>query len=85
LFAALAVAMSQRIAQWDRGAGFAAIRADWLARAAGRHRPIRVALGDAEQAGLFESVDERGHLVLRLPDGTSQTIAAGDVVMASRL
>jgi BirA family biotin operon repressor/biotin-[acetyl-CoA-carboxylase] ligase len=85
LFAAVAAAMVQRLAQWDRGAGFAAIRADWLARAAGLHKPIRVALGDIEQAGLFESVDERGHLMLRLPDGTIQTIAAGDVATVPRL
>jgi BirA family biotin operon repressor/biotin-[acetyl-CoA-carboxylase] ligase len=77
--------MMQRLAQWDRGAGFAATRADWLARAAGRHKPIRVALGDTEQTGLFESVDDCGHLVLRLPDGTIQTIAAGDVAMVPRL
>jgi BirA family biotin operon repressor/biotin-[acetyl-CoA-carboxylase] ligase len=85
LFTALAAAMMQRLAQWDRGAGFAATRADWLVRAAGRHKPIRVALGDTEQTGLFESVDDCGHLVLRLPDGTIQTIAAGDVAMVPRL
>ena len=45
LFAALSAAMVARLAQWDRGAGFAAIRADWLARAAGLGKPIRVRLG----------------------------------------
>ena len=35
LFAALSAAMEGRLAQWNRGQGFAAIRADWLKRAAG--------------------------------------------------
>ena len=46
LFAALVPAMQRRLAQWQRGAGFAGIRADWLKRAAsaGRGHP-RAAAG----------------------------------------
>ena len=71
--------MVARLAQWDRGAGFAAIRADWLARAAGIGKPIRVKTGDGELAGTFEAIDDAGRLVLRLADGTMQAVAAGDV------
>lgn len=84
LFAPLSAAMVARLAQWNRGAGFAAIRADWLSRAAGVGKPIRVKSGDRELAGQFETIDETGRLVLRLPDGTMQTVAAGDVFLAAR-
>jgi BirA family biotin operon repressor/biotin-[acetyl-CoA-carboxylase] ligase len=84
LLAPLSAAMLGRLAQWNRGAGFAAIRSDWLARAAGLGRPIRVAFADHDLAGQFETIDERGRLVLRLADGTMQTVAAGDVSVAAR-
>jgi BirA family transcriptional regulator, biotin operon repressor / biotin---[acetyl-CoA-carboxylase] ligase len=80
LFTALSVKMLGRIAQWNGGAGFSTIRADWLARAAGRGAPIRVRLADRELAGIFESLDETGRLVLLRPDGGRETVAAGDVV-----
>jgi BirA family transcriptional regulator, biotin operon repressor / biotin---[acetyl-CoA-carboxylase] ligase len=82
VFAPLSAAMTSRLGQWNRGAGFEAIRADWLARGAWIGRPIRVTLADGELAGDFEAVDEGGRLVLRLADGVSRTIAAGDVSMA---
>jgi BirA family biotin operon repressor/biotin-[acetyl-CoA-carboxylase] ligase len=82
LFAPLTAAMVARLAQWDRGAGFAAIRTDWLARAAGFGKPIRVKSGDSEIAGQFDTIDETGRLVLRLADGTMQTVTAGDVFLA---
>ena len=79
LFVQLSATMMRRLAQWNRGAGFEAIRADWLARAAGLGGPIRIALPDGERSGRFETVDAHGRLVLRLPDGTIETITAGDV------
>ena len=54
--------MAARLAQWNRGAGFAAIRADWLARAAGIGKPIRVQSGDGELAGQFETHRRDGPL-----------------------
>ncbi|MBX9827061.1 MAG: biotin--[acetyl-CoA-carboxylase] ligase [Xanthobacteraceae bacterium] len=81
LFPPLSGALTARLAQWDRGAGFAAIRADWISRAAGIGRPVRVRTGDSELAGTFEAIDASGRLVLRLPDGTMQAVAAGDVLM----
>jgi BirA family biotin operon repressor/biotin-[acetyl-CoA-carboxylase] ligase len=79
LFALLSAAMLPRLAQWDRGAGFAATRSDWLARAARLGEEITVAVEDGERRGRFETVDERGYLVLRRADGTAETISAGDV------
>jgi BirA family biotin operon repressor/biotin-[acetyl-CoA-carboxylase] ligase len=84
LFAPLSAAMVTRLTEWDRGAGFRQIRADWLKRAASLGKPIRVAMAEGEVAGTFETVDERGRLVLRRSDGTMQTIAAGDVFMGPR-
>jgi BirA family biotin operon repressor/biotin-[acetyl-CoA-carboxylase] ligase len=82
LFAPLTAAMNVRLVQWSRGAGFVSVRADWLARAAGVGKPIRVKAGDGELLGRFETIDESGRLVLRLDDGTMQTVTAGDVFMA---
>src|SRR5580692_8764517 len=80
LFAALSVKMPGRLAQWNRGNGFATIRADWLARAAGLGEDIRVALADRELAGRFEGLDDAGCLVLIAPDGAKTVVAAGDVI-----
>jgi BirA family transcriptional regulator, biotin operon repressor / biotin---[acetyl-CoA-carboxylase] ligase len=81
LMTALSAKMLGRLAQWNQGAGFATIRAEWLARAAGLGEDLRVRLTDREIAGRFEALDERGGLVLRLPDGNAITVAAGDVFM----
>lgn len=80
LFAALSVKMVGRLAQWNRGEHFATIRTDWLSRAAGIGQVIRLRLADRELAGVFETLDDSGRLVLALPDGERRTIAAGDVV-----
>jgi BirA family biotin operon repressor/biotin-[acetyl-CoA-carboxylase] ligase len=79
LFDALAAATAFRLAQWDRGAGFAAIRADWLARAFGLGGEIGMRAGAHALTGHFESVDESGRLLLRLADGRIQAFAGGEV------
>src|ERR1700719_2274922 len=78
LFAALSVKMPGRLAQWNLGNGFATIRTDWLARAAGLGENIRVGLADRELAGRFEGLDDAGCLVLIAPDGAQAVVAAGD-------
>jgi len=80
LFAALSVKMPGRLAQWNRGNGFATVRADWLARAAGLGESIRIGLADRELAGRFEGIDDAGRLVLIAPDGAKEVVAAGDVI-----
>jgi BirA family biotin operon repressor/biotin-[acetyl-CoA-carboxylase] ligase len=90
LFAALSGAMVARLREWQgvaageaaqgehgEGAGFAAIRAAWLARAVGGD--LKVRLGARELVGRFETLDPAGRLMLRLPDGTREAIAAGEV------
>jgi len=84
LMLALARTMTSRLAQWDRGGGFASVRADWLKRAGGIGRDLRVAVGGREIVGRFESLDEAGRLVLRLPTGTAEIVAAGDVFPVTR-
>jgi BirA family biotin operon repressor/biotin-[acetyl-CoA-carboxylase] ligase len=81
LFAPLSAKTLGRLAQWNSGEGFATIRADWLARAAGVGEPARVRLPDREVGGRFESIDETGSLVLILEDGSREIISAGDVVV----
>jgi BirA family biotin operon repressor/biotin-[acetyl-CoA-carboxylase] ligase len=81
LFGALSLKTLARLAQWREGAGFPAIRADWLDRAAGLGTQIRVRLAAREIWGRFESIDPAGGLVLRLPAGDITTIAAADVFL----
>jgi BirA family transcriptional regulator, biotin operon repressor / biotin---[acetyl-CoA-carboxylase] ligase len=79
LFFALSGSMMQRLAQWRRGAGFSATRSDWLDRAIGIGGDMRVRLPDRELIGRCEALDEAGRLLLRLADGSLETITAGDV------
>jgi BirA family biotin operon repressor/biotin-[acetyl-CoA-carboxylase] ligase len=80
LFATLSAKMIGRLAQWNRGAHFSTIRADWLARASGVGDVIRIRVAEQELTGRFEGVDEAGRLVLSLREGGRRTIAAGDVL-----
>ena len=65
----------------ERGEGFSTVRADWMARAAGIGERMGVRLPDRELWGVFEALDEAGHLLLRLPDGRLETITAADMMM----
>jgi BirA family transcriptional regulator, biotin operon repressor / biotin---[acetyl-CoA-carboxylase] ligase len=82
LFRELSGVMVVRLAQWDRGAGFAAIRAEWLSHAAGIGGDIVVRLPDRELSGKFESLDQMGRLMLRLPAGRLEAITAGEIFPA---
>jgi BirA family transcriptional regulator, biotin operon repressor / biotin---[acetyl-CoA-carboxylase] ligase len=77
LFAALSIAMVERLRMWQ--AAFAPIRAAWLARARGLGGELTARIGGRTLTGRFEMLDEAGRLVLRLPDGAVETIAAGEV------
>ncbi len=80
LFSVLSAKMVERLAQWSAGAHFFTIRADWLARAAGRGQPIRVRVADHDLVGRFDDIDAQGRLLLSLPDGARKAIAAGEIV-----
>jgi len=77
LLGALAVAYAAREAVFAAD-GFGPIRADWLARAAGLGAPVIARTMQGEARGIFETVDEAGHLVLSGPGGR-RTIPAADV------
>jgi BirA family biotin operon repressor/biotin-[acetyl-CoA-carboxylase] ligase len=79
LFASLSLKMIGRLAQWNGGEGFCTVRADWLARAAGLGEQINVRLAGRELSGRFEALDATGNLMLRLPSGRLESIAAADV------
>ena len=78
LFAALSAAMERRLAQWNRGQGFGAIRADWLKRAAGLGEILRVRLPERQLSGLFKGLDDNGRLLLE-QGGRISAITAGEV------
>ncbi|WP_040304475.1 biotin--[acetyl-CoA-carboxylase] ligase [Ahrensia sp. R2A130] len=78
LFPHLAREMADALHRWNRGAGFAAIRDDWLSRAAGLGQPITARFSNHEKSGIFDSLDEDGYLVLRGQNGT-QRISAADI------
>jgi BirA family biotin operon repressor/biotin-[acetyl-CoA-carboxylase] ligase len=85
LFRSLSRTMLLRLAEWDRGRGFAAIRSAWLARAMGLGDVIRVSLPDRELQGRFETLDDAGRLLLRQQNGALEAITAGDIFPLSLL
>ena len=72
----LAESFARWLGSW-RGAGLAAIRPAWLARA----HPPGTALATPEGAGLFEGLDASGALRLRLAHGEVRLVHAGDVFL----
>ncbi len=59
--------------------GMTPVREAWLNRAHGLGKEMTVRLPDREIQGIFGGMDRSGALLLDLPDGTRQTISAGDV------
>ena len=78
MFARLSAAMERRLGQWKRGQGFAAVRADWLKRAAGLGEKLSVRLPGRELSGRFQGLDDEGRLLLE-HEGAVTTITAGEV------
>jgi BirA family biotin operon repressor/biotin-[acetyl-CoA-carboxylase] ligase len=78
MFNALDQAMQSRLTQWQKGAGFADARRDWLKRAARLGESIQVRLPERELIGIFSGLDETGCLMLDT-GGKTEMIAAGEV------
>ncbi len=74
--AILARNFSRWLDRWRTG-GVAPIRRHWLAAA----HPLGTPLSTAEGEGLFDGLDDSGALRLRLADGASRVIHAGDVFL----
>jgi BirA family biotin operon repressor/biotin-[acetyl-CoA-carboxylase] ligase len=72
----LAESFARWLARW-RGEGLSRVRSSWLAAA----HPIGTALSTHAGEGLFDGLDETGALRLRLADGRSRVIHAGDVFL----
>lgn len=83
LFSRLAERMMDRLAQWQKGRGFAETRRSWLARAQDLGFEIEVKLPERAIKGRFEEIDGEGALVLALPGGHRELIRAGDVFPAA--
>jgi len=78
---ALADSFGGWLERW-RGEGFGPVRARWLAAAHPPGTPLSThTASGAWVEGLFDGLDESGALRLRLPDGSTQVIHAGDVFL----
>jgi BirA family transcriptional regulator, biotin operon repressor / biotin---[acetyl-CoA-carboxylase] ligase len=84
LFATLTDRICETLDLWAEGAGFARIREEWLAGAAGLGATVSVTLARGEIVeGRFETIDASGRLVLATPQG-NRMIDAGDVRLAHK-
>jgi BirA family transcriptional regulator, biotin operon repressor / biotin---[acetyl-CoA-carboxylase] ligase len=84
VFSALSDSFALRLETWQQS-GFAGIRADWLARAAGIGSPVLLRLPGADVDGVFEGLDADGHLILGDASGGRRSVAAGEIVLASQI
>lgn len=77
----LAGAFARRLRQW-RGGPLEPLRAEWLRKAHGLGALLRVTgLSGEVISGTFEGLEPEGALRLRLADGRSHVIHAGDVAL----
>jgi BirA family biotin operon repressor/biotin-[acetyl-CoA-carboxylase] ligase len=79
LFLALSDAWEENSRIWGEGRGLAETRRRWLARAAGIGSEVAVQVDGVVLRGIFETIDEDCHFVIRDNDGARVKIAAGDV------
>lgn len=80
LFAALSATVPDALALWNRGSGFAAIRAAWLARSLPPGTAMSVGARGERRTGTFHSIDAGGRLVLATPGGLL-SIEVGDILL----
>jgi BirA family biotin operon repressor/biotin-[acetyl-CoA-carboxylase] ligase len=78
---ALSAELVHWLAVWSEG--FAEIRREWLALAAGLGAPIKVTMPARVLEGSFRTIDDAGRLLLDGPDGMV-AIEAGDVFFMER-
>ena len=79
--AAARAEQGQKLARLDVEVDYGALDASLVARAAGLGQTIRLRHAtNGELVGSFKTIDETGRLMLLLPGGRTQAIAAGDVL-----
>jgi BirA family biotin operon repressor/biotin-[acetyl-CoA-carboxylase] ligase len=83
LFAALSDAWVEFRGIWDNGRGFAEIRRLWLERAARLGEKVAIQTGTVTLEGTFDTIDETGCMIVRLPDGKRIPVTAGEVYFGS--
>ncbi|MFC3441751.1 biotin--[acetyl-CoA-carboxylase] ligase [Sphingobium rhizovicinum] len=82
---ALMERLAQLFAHWLgiwRAQGLDPVRAHWLINAHPTGTPMRVVQPDGEVVeGAFDTLDRQGMLILRLANGESRAIHAGDIIL----
>lgn len=72
-------ALSHWLTLWDEGRGFAGIRQNWLAHAAGVGQDFVGVVNQKEVHGKFTDLGDDGAMILILPDGSRKPIHSGEV------
>lgn len=80
---ALRPAFAKRLAQ--ARADFPGLLRDWQSVAEGLGQTVQAGPHDARVEGVFEGLEDDGALILRLPNGETRTIRAGDVDLVRRV
>ncbi|MBO0764091.1 MAG: biotin--[acetyl-CoA-carboxylase] ligase [Hyphomicrobiaceae bacterium] len=83
VLASLSEAMHSRLAAWDGGRGFAALRQAWLERAGPVGEMIAVNTGRKRMEGTFAGLDAEGALVICDAHGQRRTVTFGDVTLVA--
>ncbi|HLX16264.1 MAG TPA: biotin--[acetyl-CoA-carboxylase] ligase [Bradyrhizobium sp.] len=83
LFAALTDCWVEFHEIWSQGRGFGEIRRLWLERAVGLGQPVAVNTGGETIAGIFDTIDDTGSMIVRTSAGDRVKISAGDVYFGS--
>lgn len=79
VFEALAENWSEMRLLWDNGQGMPALRQRWLAHAAGIGGQVTIQIGGRTVSGIFETIDETGHMIVMTDEGRRMPIASGEV------
>ena len=82
VLARLARNMDRWLGLYQRGSNFALVRETWLSMAAGLGGPLQVRTAAATLQGDFQTIDEKGRLVL-VREGATIHVEAGDVFLPS--
>jgi len=79
LFSVLSDNWVEFLGIWDKGRGFGEIRRRWLDCAAGLGQAVAIKSAGSTIEGTFDTIDERGCMIVRTAAGQLVPITAGDV------